>query len=235
MQRASPIIDDPAVRLEGVRDRIARAALAVGRAPAEITLTAVSKTFPAETLRAAHAAGQRHFGESYVQEALAKMDALADLPDIVWHFIGPLQSNKTRPIAERFDWVHSVDRLKIADRLSAQRPAQLPPLQICLQVNMSGESTKSGANPDMVASLADAVARLPHLSLRGLMTIPEPTDDPSVQRRRFAGLRALLEAQASSHPGMDTLSMGMSDDLESAIAEGATFVRVGRAIFGSRA
>lgn len=234
MQRASPIIDDPAVRLEGVRDRIARAALAVVRAPADITLIAVSKTFPAETLRAAHAAGQRHFGESYVQEALAKMDALADLTDIVWHFIGPLQSNKTRPIAERFDWVHSVDRLKIAERLNAQRPADRPPLQVCLQVNVSGEATKSGADPDSVASLADAVAGLPNLSLRGLMTIPEPTEDASLARQRFAALRRLLEAQATRHPGMDTLSMGMSDDLESAIAEGATFVRVGRAIFGSR-
>lgn len=234
MQRASSIIDDPAARLEGVRDRIARAALAVGRAPSAVTLIAVSKTFPTEALRAAYAAGQRHFGESYAQEALAKMDALADLTDIVWHFIGPLQSNKTRPIAERFDWVHSVDRLKIAERLSAQRPADRAPLQACLQVNVSGEATKSGADPDALGHLADAVATLPNLSLRGLMTIPEPSDDPLLQRRRFASLRRLLEAQAPKHPGMDTLSMGMSDDLESAVAEGATFVRVGRAIFGSR-
>jgi len=234
MQQASSINDDPVARLEGVRDRIARAALAAGRSPNRVTLIAVSKTFPADTLRAAHAAGQRHFGESYVQEALAKMDALADLTDIVWHFIGPLQSNKTRPIAERFHWVHSVDRLKIADRLSAQRSAGLPALQVCLQVNVSGEATKSGAEPGALPDLADAIAALPNLSLRGLMTIPEPTDDPSVQRRRFAALRDLLEAQAARHPGMDTLSMGMSDDLESAVAEGATFVRVGRAIFGSR-
>lgn len=234
MQQASSIIDEPTARLEGVRNRIARAALAAGRSPANVVLIAVSKTFPAETLRAAHAAGQRHFGESYAQEALAKMDALADLPDIVWHFIGPLQSNKTRPIAERFHWVHSVDRLRIADRLSAQRPAGLPPLQVCLQVNVSGEATKSGAEPGALPDLADAVAGLPNLSLRGLMTIPEPTDDASLARQRFAALRRLLESQALRHPGMDTLSMGMSDDLESAVAEGATFVRVGRAIFGSR-
>lgn len=234
MQEASPIIDDPATRLEGVRDRIDRAARAAGRRPEEVTLIAVSKTFPAETLRAAYVAGQRHFGESYVQEALSKMDALADLPDMVWHFIGPLQSNKTRPIAERFHWVHSVDRLRIADRLSAQRPSGLPPIQVCLQVNVSGEATKSGVPPEALPELADAVAALPRLTLRGLMTLPEPTDDTVLQRRRFAALSALLAAQSGPHPMMDTLSMGMSDDLESAIAEGATFVRVGRAIFGTR-
>lgn len=234
MQEASPIIDDPATRLEGVRDRIDRAARAAGRRPEEVTLIAVSKTFPAETLRAAYVAGQRHFGESYVQEALSKMDALADLPDMVWHFIGPLQSNKTRPIAERFHWVHSVDRLRIADRLSAQRPSGLPPIQVCLQVNVSGEATKSGVPPEALPELADAVAALPRLTLRGLMTLPEPTDDTVLQRRRFAALSALLAAQSGPHSMMDTLSMGMSDDLESAIAEGATFVRVGRAIFGTR-
>jgi pyridoxal phosphate enzyme (YggS family) len=184
-------------------------------------------------IRAAHAAGQRHFAENYLQEALDKIEALADL-DIVWHFIGPIQSNKTRPIAERFDWVHSVDRVRIAQRLSDQRPAGLPPVQICLQVNVSGEASKSGVEPGEVQELAAAIGDLPGVQLRGLMTIPEPSDDPALQRLRFSTLRALLPSGRSHGRVPDTLSMGMSDDLEAAIAEGATMVRVGRAIFGDR-
>lgn len=217
-------------RLQAVAGRIASAARAAGRGPGDIRLVAVSKTFPPERIRAAFDAGQRDFGENYVQEAVEKIDALAELP-ITWHFIGPIQSNKTRTIAERFHWVHSVDRLKIAERLSAQRPSGLPPLEICLQVNVSGEESKSGVPPGDVSALATAVAQLPNLRLRGLMAIPEPTDDVALQRSRFATLRQLRDATGL---GLDTLSMGMSDDLESAIAEGATIVRVGRAIFGDR-
>lgn len=196
-------------------------------------LLAVSKTFPAEAIRAAHAAGQQAFGESYVQEAVAKIEALADLP-IEWHFIGPIQSNKTRPIAEHFAWVHSVDRAKIADRLSAARPPQLPDLQICLQVNVSKEHTKSGVAPEQLAALARHVRDLPRLKLRGLMAIPEPTADPARQHEAFRRLRRLLEQLNAEGFALDTLSMGMSDDLEAAIAEGATIVRVGSAIFGAR-
>lgn len=217
-------------RLQAVAGRIASAARAAGRGPGDIRLVAVSKTFPPERIRAAFDAGQRDFGENYVQEAVEKIDALAELP-ITWHFIGPIQSNKTRTIAERFHWVHSVDRLKIAERLSAQRPSGLPPLEICLQVNVSGEESKSGVPPGDVSALAAAVAQLPNLRLRGLMAIPEPTDDVALQRSRFATLRQLRDATGLA---LDTLSMGMSDDLESAIAEGATIVRVGRAIFGDR-
>jgi pyridoxal phosphate enzyme (YggS family) len=220
-------------RLQAVKSRIAAACAACGRDPRDIVLVAVSKTFPADDVRAAHAAGQADFGESYAQEAIAKQAALADLA-LVWHFIGPIQSNKTRAVAEQFAWVHSVDRLKIAERLSAQRPAGLPPLQICLQVNVSGEATKSGAAPGEVASLARAVAAMPRLRLRGLMAIPEPTDDPRLQRTRFETLRALRDALAGDGVELDTLSMGMSDDLEAAIAAGSTMVRVGTAIFGSR-
>ena len=220
-------------RLQAVKSRIAAAAAAAGRDPRDIVLVAVSKTFPAADVRAAHNAGQADFGESYAQEAVEKRAALADLP-VTWHFIGPLQSNKTRAVAEHFAWVHSVDRLKIAERLSAQRPAGLPPLQVCLQVNVSGESTKSGVAPGEVASLARAVARLPRLQLRGLMAIPEPTDDPRLQRARFDALRALRDDLARDGLALDTLSMGMSDDLEAAIAAGSTMVRVGTAIFGAR-
>ncbi|MCX8018240.1 MAG: YggS family pyridoxal phosphate-dependent enzyme, partial [Rhodocyclaceae bacterium] len=198
-----------------------------------VRLLAVSKTWPAGRLREAAAAGQTAFGESYVQEAIPKQAALADLA-LEWHFIGPLQSNKTRPVAEGFAWVHSVDRLKIAERLAAQRPASLPPLNVCLQVNVSGEATKSGCPPEAAPALARAVASLPGLSLRGLMTIPEPTEDMTQARQRFASLRALFEALKAEGLTLDTLSMGMSDDLEAAIMEGATIVRVGTAIFGER-
>ncbi len=219
--------------LQAVRTRIDDAAHNVSRDPATVRLLAVSKTFPAQAVYEAWQAGQSAFGESYVQEALEKIAELRDLP-LEWHFIGPLQSNKTRLIAENFAWVHGVDRLKIAERLSAQRPADLPDLQVCLQVNVSGEASKSGIAPAETAALAVAVSRLPHLKLRGLMAIPEPTDDVALQRRRFAELRRLLGALNSQGYTLDTLSMGMSDDLEAAVAEGATIVRVGSAIFGSR-
>ena len=220
-------------RLQAVKSRIARACADAGRDPRDIVLVAVSKTFPPADVRAARAAGQRDFGENHVQEAVAKIGRLAEL-DLVWHFIGPVQSNKTRPIAERFAWVHSVDRLKIAERLSAQRPEGAPPLQACIQVNVSGEATKSGVPPEEVPALARAVAALPRLRLRGLMAIPEPTDDVALQRRRFEILRELKERLVADGLALDTLSMGMSDDLEAAIAAGATMVRVGTAIFGAR-
>ncbi len=219
--------------LQGVKSRIARAARDAGRDPRDILLVAVSKTFPAAAVAEACAAGQRDFGESYVQEALDKINALTHLP-IVWHFIGPIQSNKTRIIAEHFHWVHSVDRLKIAERLSAQRPAGAAPLNVCLQVNVSGESSKSGCAPQEVAELAVAIARLPRLALRGLMAVPEPSEDPALQRARFDALAALIEPLRRAGLPLDTLSMGMSGDLEQAIAAGATIVRVGTAIFGSR-
>jgi pyridoxal phosphate enzyme (YggS family) len=219
--------------LQAVKSRIARACAAAGRDPRDIVLVAVSKTFPADAVRAAHAAGQRDFGENHAQDAVAKIDALADL-DLVWHFIGPIQSNKTRTIAAQFAWVHSIDRLKIAERLAAQRPGSLPPLQACIQVNVSGEATKSGVAPADAPALARAVAALPQLQLRGLMAIPEPTDDPVLQRRRFAALRDLRDRLAADGLALDTLSRRMSDDLETAIAAGATMVRVGTAIFGAR-
>jgi pyridoxal phosphate enzyme (YggS family) len=220
-------------RLQAVKSRIRSACSAVGRDPRDIVLVAVSKTFPAGEVRAAHAAGQRDFGENQVQEAVAKMAPLADL-DLVWHCIGPVQSNKTRPVAERFAWVHSIDRLKIAERLSAQRPEEAPPLQVCIQVNVSGEITKNGVAPADAPALARAVAALPRLRLRGLMTIPEATEDVALQRRRFETLRALKDRMVADGLALDTLSMGMSDDLECAIAAGATMVRVGTAIFGAR-
>ncbi|SFP66130.1 hypothetical protein SAMN05216229_104209 [Geopseudomonas sagittaria] len=213
-----------------VRTRIREAAQASGRDPQAVQLLAVSKTKPAHALREAFACGQRDFGENYLQEALAKQAELADL-DLVWHFIGPIQSNKTKPLAEHFAWVHSVDRLKIAERLSAQRPAHLAPLNICLQVNVSGEASKSGCNPDELPALAAAVAALPNLRLRGLMAIPEPTAEVAAQRAAFARLRQLQESLSLP---LDTLSMGMSDDLEAAIAEGASWVRIGSALFGAR-
>ncbi|HSD43000.1 MAG TPA: YggS family pyridoxal phosphate-dependent enzyme [Burkholderiales bacterium] len=220
-------------RLQAVKSRIATACAAAGRDPRDIVLVAVSKTFPPADVRAARAAGQRDFGENQVQEAVAKIGALAGL-DLVWHFIGPVQSNKTRPVAEHFAWVHSVDRLKIAERLSAQRPDGVSPLQVCIQVNVSGEATKSGVGPEMALALAHAVAALPRLRLRGLMAIPEPTDDVALQRRRFLALRELKDRVVADGLALDTLSMGMSDDLEAAIAAGATMVRVGSAIFGAR-
>jgi PLP dependent protein len=219
---------------QDVRQRIAEAAVAAGRAPESVRLLAVSKTFPAEAVRAVHALGQRAFGENYVQEAAAKRESLADLCDVEWHLIGPLQSNKTAIAAETFDWVESVDRLKVAERLSAQRPPGLPPLSICLQVNVSGEISKSGVAPGDVLPLARDVAALPRLRLRGIMGIPEPTDDVAVARAQFRVLRECRDACVAHGIAMDTLSMGMSADLELAIAEGATQVRVGTAIFGSR-
>jgi pyridoxal phosphate enzyme (YggS family) len=223
--------------LQEVKRRISGAALAAGRPPAAVHLLAVSKTFGADAVRQAHAAGQLAFGENYVQEALEKIKELADLrPSIEWHLIGPLQSNKTRAVAEAFDWVHSVDRLKVAQRLAEQRPAWLPPLQLCLQVNVSGEASKSGVLPAEAAALALAVAALPRerVVLRGLMAIPEPAGDFSAQRVPHRALRELLAAVNARGLALDTLSMGMSADLEAAIAEGATIVRVGTAIFGGR-
>ena len=223
-----------AANLQAVHARIAAACAQAGRDAREVRLLAVSKTWPADAVRDAAAAGQVAFGESYVQEAVAKIDTLAAAA-LEWHFIGPLQSNKTRPVAERFAWVHSIDRAKIAERLSAQRPTTLPPLQVCVEVNVSGESSKSGCAPGEAVELARHVAALPHLVLRGLMAIPEPTDDVALQRSRFAALRQLRDRiDAECGLALDTLSMGMSDDLEAAIAEGATVVRVGTAIFGAR-
>ena len=213
-----------------VEARIRAAALAVQRDVTSVHLLAVSKTKPAAALREAYAAGLRDFGENYLQEARAKQVELADLP-LCWHFIGPIQSNKTRDIAEHFAWVHSVDRLKIAQRLSQQRPNELPPLNICIQVNVSGEASKSGCTPTDLPALAEAINGLPRLKLRGLMAIPEPTDDRAEQDAAFAKVR---ELQHSLDMGLDTLSMGMSHDLESAIAQGATWVRIGTALFGAR-
>lgn len=213
-----------------VSSRIHAAALAAKRDADSVQLLAVSKTKPAEALREAYAAGLRDFGENYLQEALSKQLELADLP-LIWHFIGPIQSNKTRAIAEHFAWVHSVDRLKIAQRLSEQRPAELPPLNICIQVNVSGEASKSGCTPADLPALADAISKLPRLKLRGLMAIPEPIEDRAAQDAAFAAVQSL---QASLNLPLDTLSMGMSHDLESAIAMGATWVRIGTALFGAR-
>ena len=224
---------DGALRLRAVQQRIANAARTCGRAADAVSLLAVSKTFPIEAVDAIAAAGQRAFGENYAQEGVEK--ALAR-PNLVWHFIGPIQSNKTRGIAEHFAWVHTIDRLKIAERLSAQRPTDKPPLQVCVQVNISNEASKSGCAPGTALALCQAVAALPNLTLRGLMAIPEATDDPTTQRRHFAALRQLMAEINASDTSLklDTLSMGMSDDLEAAIAEGATMVRVGSAIFGQR-
>ncbi len=226
-------VDCIAGNIAEVRERVRAAAEKVGRDPATVQVLAVSKTHPAEAVRAAFAAGQRHFGENYLQEAEDKVAATADL-DIQWHFIGPIQSNKTRAIAAHFDWVHSLDRLKVARRLAEQRPATLPPLKVCLQVNISGEASKSGVEPDALPALAGAVAELPRLELRGLMAIPAPFADEAQKREPFARLAALLADLQEKLPGLDTLSMGMSADLEAAIAEGATLVRIGTAIFGPR-
>jgi PLP dependent protein len=221
--------------LQAVKQRIAAACVQAGRDPGNVHLLAVSKTWPESAVRAAAGAGQNAFGESYVQEALPKMVALADL-GLEWHFIGPLQSNKTRPVAENFAWVHSIERLKIAERLSAQRPAHLPPLNVCVEVNVSGETSKSGCTLAEAPALCRAVAALPHLKLRGLMAIPEPSVDEksALARRHFGEMRALYDALKTEGLPLDTLSMGMSHDLEAAIMEGATIVRVGTAIFGER-
>lgn len=221
-------------RLARLRRRIGEAEDRAGRPRGSVTLLAVGKTFPAEALRACAQAGQRLFGESYLQEAIPKMEQLADLP-LEWHFIGPLQSNKTRPVAERFHWVHGVDRLRIAERLNDQRPAALPPLDICLQVNVSGESTKSGVAERELPALAEGCLRLPRLRLRGLMAIPAPATEFEAQRAPLRRLRLALE-RLNGLLGLrlETLSMGMSDDLEAAVMEGATIVRVGSALFGNR-
>ena len=223
--------------LQEVKDRVVTACIKAGRNADEVTLLAVSKLHGVDAVRQAWTAGQRAFGENYVQEGLDKIADLADLrASVQWHLIGPLQSNKTRPVAEAFDWVHSVDRLRIAERLAAQRPAHLPPLQVCLQVNVSGEASKSGVAPGDLPDLARAVAGLApdRLRLRGLMSIPEPTTDPQAQRVPHRRLREILSALQAQGLALDTLSMGMSDDLEAAVAEGATVVRVGTAIFGAR-
>ena len=254
---AAPATADLVARIDAVRDRILAACVRAGRAPQGVRLVAVSKTFPAEAVRAALAAGQHVFGENYVQEAVEKIAALAApvsaaaqtaIAPIEWHFIGPLQSNKTRQVAEHFDWVHTVDRLKIAQRLSEQRPAQLPALNICLQVNVSGESSKSGVTPVDALALAQSIAALPRLKLRGLMSIPEPVTGMeaeaqaaarlAAQRAPHRALRFLFDRLNSAGHALDTpldtLSMGMSADLEAAILEGATLVRIGSAIFGER-
>jgi pyridoxal phosphate enzyme (YggS family) len=231
-------MDSISTNLYRLRRQIDTASEGAGRAPGSVKLLAVSKTQPEAAVRAAHAAGQQAFGENYVQEALTKIEALADLRDALeWHLIGPLQSNKTRAVAAAFDWVQSVDRLKIAERLAAQRPPELPPLQVCLQVNISGELSKSGLMPAELLAVAQAVAALPRerLRLRGLMAIPEPAEGLAAQRAPHRALRELLGRLNDAGLGLDTLSMGMSADLDAAIAEGATMVRVGTAIFGARA
>jgi len=257
-----------ASRLQVVKARVSEAARSAGRAPGEITLVAVSKTFPPQAIAEASAAGQTAFGENYAQEGIEKIAALSHLslkrhvasanqgdertqgdvrrsagvasPEgpllrpLEWHYIGPIQSNKTKPIAENFDWVHGIDRAKIAERLSASRPDNKPPLQVCIQVNVSGEASKSGVAPDAVFGLSQTIMRLPRMRLRGLMAIPEPTPDTALQRSGFRMLREIRDDLLRRGIALDTLSMGMSDDLEAAIAEGATLVRVGRAIFGER-
>jgi len=232
-QHQCPIMVSIPSTLQAVRERIARACAACGRAASEVRLLAVSKTRPATAVEEAYAAGQRAFGENFLQEGVDKIQALAALP-LEWHFIGSIQSNKTRLVAENFHWVHSIDRLKIAERLSAQRPSHLPPLQVCIEVNVSGESSKGGVDPAAAQTLATAIVLLPNLRLRGLMAIPEPVADGEAQRSRFRALASLRDTLVESGLILDTLSMGMSDDLEAAIAEGATIVRVGTAVFGTR-
>jgi pyridoxal phosphate enzyme (YggS family) len=224
-----------ATRLATLRQRIAAAEAEASRSPGSVHLLAVSKTQSLDQLREAIAAGQRVFAENYLQEALDKMDALRDAGSLTWHFIGPIQSNKTRPLAERFDWVHTIDRLKIAQRLNDQRPTERPPLNVLLQVNVSGEASKSGVAPAAVPALAAALAALPRLCLRGLMCIPAPEADPALQRRPFQQLRELRDQLlAKGHASCTELSMGMSSDFPAAIAEGATFVRIGTDLFGPR-
>ncbi|MEO6407915.1 MAG: YggS family pyridoxal phosphate-dependent enzyme [Burkholderiaceae bacterium] len=228
-------MDMIADKLAQVRARIAAACAGAKRDVRSVTLLAVGKTQPADALRAAFDSGATRFGENYVQEGLAKIDALADLRcAIEWHLIGPLQANKTRSVAEQFDWVHSIDRLRIAQRLSEQRPAQLAPLQVCLQVNIDAQTSKSGVDPVALPELAHAIVTLPGLRLRGLMAIPAPARDLAKQRAPHRELRELFERLRADGLELDTLSMGMSDDLEAAIAEGSTLVRVGSAIFGAR-
>ncbi len=219
---------------QAVVGRVAEAAAAAGRNPATVRVLAVSKTFPPEAIRAVYAAGARAFGENYVQEAMAKVEALADLPDIEWHLIGPLQGNKARLAALHFAWVHTVDRPRIAERLAAARPPGQPPLNVCVQVNISAEASKSGVAPENALALARTVATLPGLALRGFMGIAAPADDLARQRAQFRVLRQCLEEATAGGLAVDTLSMGMSADLEAAVAEGATLVRVGSAIFGDR-
>jgi pyridoxal phosphate enzyme (YggS family) len=233
MTNSVQIMTSIASNLQAVNRAIVEAAHIAQRHAENITLLAVSKTFPAVMVREAYEAGQRAFGESYMQEALDKIAALRDLP-MEWHFIGPIQSNKTRAIAENFAWVHGVDRLKIAERLSAQRPPSLLPLNVCIQVNVSGEDSKSGVPSGEVLELAQAVAQLPQLRLRGLMAIPAPVEGLEAQRKPFAQLRELMRQLNAQGLELDTLSMGMSHDLEAAVLEGATIVRVGTAIFGQR-
>jgi pyridoxal phosphate enzyme (YggS family) len=223
-----------AVLVNHVRSRIRISAEAAGRDPASVTLVAVAKGKPPALIRQAASAGVTDFGESYVQEAVVKMAELADLP-LRWHFIGGIQSNKTRAIAERFAWVHSVDRLGVAKRLSEQRPFHAPPLNVCIQVALADETRKGGIEPALLAELAHRIAELPRLQLRGLMCVPPPLPDTQAQRRLFAGLRSLLEGLNAEGLKLDTLSMGMSGDFEAAIAEGATLVRIGTALFGARA
>ncbi len=226
-----------APKLQAVDASIVAAAAACGRDPKTVQLLAVSKTFGADAVLEAIAAGQTAFGENYLQEGVDKIAQVAQaLPGraIEWHFIGPIQSNKTRPIAANFSWVHTVERLKIAQRLSEQRPPELGSINICLQVNISGEASKSGVSPEELPELARQVATLPNLRLRGLMAIPEPEDDPVRQRAAFARVRGLFEQLRANGLDLDTLSMGMSGDMAAAIAEGATIVRIGTAIFGSR-
>src|SRR5574343_1263604 len=224
---------DAAQRLNQLSHRIHAAEATAGRESESVSLLAVSKTFPIAAVDAVAAAGQRAFGENYAQEGVEKASAR---PELEWHFIGPIQSNKTRVIAEHFAWVHTIDRLKIAERLSAQRPTHLPPLQVCVQVNISDEASKSGCAPDTALALCQAIAAQPNLKLRGLMAIPEATDDPTAQRHYFAALRQLMAEINAAHPSLKlaTLSLCMSGDLEAAVAEGATIVRVGSAIFGQR-
>jgi pyridoxal phosphate enzyme (YggS family) len=219
--------------LAQVRKRIELACLAAGRPASAVHLLAVSKTMPAQAVRDAHAAGQVAFGENYIQEGVDKIASLADLP-LEWHCIGPIQSNKTKLVAENFAWVHSIDRLKIAERLSAQRPANLSALQICLQVNVDGGRNKSGVAPADLLALAQAVAQLPHLQLRGIMTIPEPAENEAAARAVHRQAKDLFDGLKAAGLSVDTLSMGMTGDLEAAIAEGSTCVRVGTAIFGQR-
>ncbi len=234
LEPGMPLGGSPAgARLRAVQEQVARAAKEAGRDVAEVRLLAVSKTFDAAAVRGLAACGQREFGENYLQEALDKQAALRDLP-LEWHFIGPIQSNKTRAIAENFGWVHSIDRLKIAERLSAQRPAGLPPLQVCIEVNVSGEASKGGVAPAELPALAEAVAKLPNIRLRGLMAIPAPVSGVAAQRAAFRQVRELYDALRARGLALDTLSMGMSGDLAAAILEGATIVRIGTALFGER-
>ncbi|WP_374438606.1 YggS family pyridoxal phosphate-dependent enzyme [Inhella sp.] len=232
---SDPRFSDLPARLQTVHARMDEACALYGRPAGTVQLLCVSKTQPAAAIRAAHALGERHFGENYVQEALDKMAELADLrPPPIWHLIGPLQANKTRVVAEAFDWVHSVDRLRIAERLSSQRPAGRAPLQVCLQVNISGEDSKHGVSPQDCLDLARSVATLPQLRLRGLMAIPAPAEGIEAQRQAHRHLAALMQALNNQGLQLDTLSMGMSADLEAAVAEGAHWLRIGTALFGAR-